>query len=204
LHSERVVLDYGCGWGRIIRFFLKDIDPNNLHGIDCMPEVIELCRATNRWAQFQLVDPLPPTQIPDHSIDLIYCYSVFSHLAEEAHLQWLAEFKRILKPNGLLIATTRPRQFIVDCARVRQEARTLGNAGAASAFEDTEASLQQYDAGEFCYSPVGGGDVLDSSFYGETCIPEAYVRREWTRFFTFRTMIDDRTVCHQNVIVMQA
>ena len=28
------VLDFGCGWGRVIRFFLKDIDPSKLWGID--------------------------------------------------------------------------------------------------------------------------------------------------------------------------
>jgi len=28
------VLDFGCGWGRIIRFFLKDLDSIHLWGAD--------------------------------------------------------------------------------------------------------------------------------------------------------------------------
>src|SRR6516165_2716790 len=32
--SCRAVLDFGCGWGRIIRFFLKDVEPESLFGVD--------------------------------------------------------------------------------------------------------------------------------------------------------------------------
>src|SRR5262245_14343348 len=30
----RGVLDFGCGWGRIIRFFLRDVPPATLTGVD--------------------------------------------------------------------------------------------------------------------------------------------------------------------------
>jgi len=204
LTAETTIVDFGCGWGRILRFFLKDVAPARLIGLDCEPEVAAICQRHNRWANVLVINPYPPAALPDQSVDLIYCYSVFSHLAEEAHRQWLAEFKRILRPGGLLIATTRPRNFILDCAKVREQPARLGRMGASAAFKDTAAAIRQYDAGGFCYSPVGGGSVLDSSFYGETCIPEAYVRREWTRYFTLAGWIDDRSVCHQNVIIMQA
>lgn len=203
LSTTSTVLDYGCGWGRIIRFFLKDVAPERLIGIDCFDEVIEICQQTNRWCQFELVAPSPPTHIPANSVDLVYCYSVFSHLAEAAHAEWLAEFKRILKPGGILVATTRPREFIPGCADVRRGDITLGRTGAAAAFLDTESALAAYDRGEFCYSPVGGGGVLDSSFYGETCIPLAYVQQHWSHDFVMLEWIDDRAQCHQNVIVVR-
>jgi len=41
LTPETHVLDFGCGWGRIIRFFLKDIDPARLHGTDVFEEMVE-------------------------------------------------------------------------------------------------------------------------------------------------------------------
>ena len=34
LRPESRVLDFGCGWGRVTRFFLRDIEPENLVGID--------------------------------------------------------------------------------------------------------------------------------------------------------------------------
>jgi hypothetical protein len=51
------------------------------------------------------------------------------------------------------------------------------------AFVGTKEWQDRYDRGEYCHSAVGGGDGLESSFYGETCIPEAYVRRRWTDRF---------------------
>src|SRR5262249_44602597 len=36
------VLDFGCGWGRIIRFFMKDIEPSRLWGSDPVEEMIRV------------------------------------------------------------------------------------------------------------------------------------------------------------------
>ncbi len=75
------VLDFGCGWGRVIRFFLKDLEPSKLWGIDQYDKVIEICKRTNRWCKFNLIDPFPPTSFSENTFDLIFCYSVFSHLS---------------------------------------------------------------------------------------------------------------------------
>jgi 2-polyprenyl-3-methyl-5-hydroxy-6-metoxy-1,4-benzoquinol methylase len=34
------ILDFGCGWGRIARFFFRDTRPENVTGIDVDPEFI--------------------------------------------------------------------------------------------------------------------------------------------------------------------
>lgn len=198
------ILDYGCGWGRMIRFFMKDVAPANLWGIDCYDEVIEICVRTNKWCNFQLVDPLPPTNLPDGSFDLVYSYSVFSHLSEDAHLRWLEEFHRILKPGGLVIATTWPRDLILRCAQIRAQKDHLPwESGLAASFVDTEQALAAYDRGEYCHSPVGGGDGLARTFYGETSIPKKYVMDHWTQRFQFVDYIEDRHKCPQNVIVVR-
>jgi len=198
------VLDFGCGWGRGIRFFLRDVEPANLWGIDCFKLMIELCRATNPWSQFALVDPFPPTAFDSESFDLVYAYSVFSHLSEDAHLAWLHEFKRILKPGGLVVATTRGRDFILTCAALRANRdERFWLASPASSFVDTEGSLVRYDRGEFLYEAVGGGDVLAPSFFGEACIPRGYVERRWSELFEVIDYIDDRSQSLQNVIVVR-
>lgn len=207
LAKSQRVLDFGCGWGRIVRFFLKDLDGHRLHGIDCYPEALELARANNRYCRFDRVDPHPPTELPANSYDLVYAFSVFSHLSEAAHKAWLAEFRRLLKPGGLAVLTTRDRHFIEFCGRVREEqkAKALDEHlfGPALAFPDVAASLRAYDAGEFCYSGVGGGGVLDGSFYGETAIPEGYVRKHWTDGFEVVDFLTDRNVCVQNIAVVR-
>lgn len=198
------VLEFGCGWGRMIRLFLRDVEPANLWGVDCMPAAIDVCRDTNRHCNFRLIDPFPPTGLASNRFDLVYAYSVFSHLSEDAHERWLGEFTRILRPGGLLVATTRPREFILACAeiRARQEQRDWAQ-GAVQAFRDTADALMRYDRGEFMYEPLGGGDVLDKSFFGETCIPRQYVERNWVRHFDLVDYVDDRRRCLQNVIVVR-
>lgn len=203
IDANSKILDFGCGWGRTLRFFMKDVLSSNLTGIDVMPLAIELSKKTNPWCNFEMITVLPPTHFADNSFDLVYLYSVFSHLSEEAHDRWLSEFHRIMKPGGILIATTWKREYIERCERARSGGDKSGtHPGSLLAFKDTHAVLQQYDRGEYCHSPVGGGEALSGSFYGETCIPAEYVKKHWTDRFNFREFISDER-CPQNVIVSQ-
>jgi ubiquinone/menaquinone biosynthesis C-methylase UbiE len=200
------VLDFGCGWGRIIRFFLKDLEGSRLWGVDCYAAVLEAARQTNRWCRFEQIDPMPP-MLADSKFDLIYCFSVFSHVSEGAHERWLVEFHRLLKPGGMFFATTRGRDFIEYCARLRDEQRKQDLQpfllGPAQSFLDTEKCLSDYDNGKFCYSAVGGGGILDKSFFGEAVIPKAYVLDRWTKHLKFVDYISDRSLCPQNIIIVE-
>jgi len=197
-----IILDFGCGWGRILRFFLRDVPAAQLHGIDVMPQAIEISQKTNPWCQFVLGSPLPPSDLPAEGFDLIYMYSVFSHLSEDAHARWLDEFGRVLRPGGLLVATTWPREYIARCERARQGDTRQAHHGSLGAFLGTDGWLAAYDRGEFCHSPVGGGDELASDFYGESCIPEAYVRKHWaSRFEIVNYLEADDESLWQNLIV---
>ena len=197
------VLDFGCGWGRTIRFFLKDVRPENLTGVDHSEEAVRACRETNKWCKFTLIEPHPPVPLAPQSFDLIYLYSVFSHLPEEMHLGLLKEFERLLRPGGMLIATTRRRDFIDWCRDLREDPALDEKPGfikgSAVAFMDADAALSAYDHGEFCYASLGAKDRW--SFWGEACIPKAYVEKHWTEIFDICEYMDDGKVCPQNVIV---
>jgi SAM-dependent methyltransferase len=177
------VLDFGCGWGRVIRFFLKEIEPDNLYGIDINERAIAACQATNRWCRFLRTAVFPPTDFESDSIELVYAYSVFSHLSEDAHERWLEEFSRIITPGGVIILTTFPRGLLELCAKWSVsdpdesfEASRVGRRAVEAL--GAPGRLAAYDRGEFCYGPH---DTLEH--FGTTCIPEQYVRQVWSKYF---------------------
>jgi 2-polyprenyl-3-methyl-5-hydroxy-6-metoxy-1,4-benzoquinol methylase len=204
LQTDAHVLDFGCGWGRILRFFLKDCGPANLWGIDVDPELVGICRTTMNCATFDAIDPLPPTAFQDESFDVVVAYSVFSHLAEHASIAWVKEITRLLRPNGMMVVTTEAREFIELCRSLRGREHEFGwHKALANSFVDTEAAYRAYDAGEFLYAPTGGGSYRPADFYGEALIPEDYVRTRWTKYLQFIDFVSDPRVLPQALIVMQ-
>ncbi len=212
VHTKRelatceAVLDLGCGWGRIIRFFLKDLEPSRLYGADPVPDLIELCQRSNPWCQFQRIDYEPPWPFADNHFDLVYSFSVFSHLDEDHHKLLLRELRRVLKPGGLLMVTTQGREFITFCEDVRNrtDPNSVAPAVAASlvSFPDTRQALQDYDRGEFCFSPLF--PIAGTNYsWGDTALSEAYVKQHWAEDFTFLDYLNDRQRCSQNVIVVK-
>jgi SAM-dependent methyltransferase len=198
------VLDFGCGWGRILRFFLRDCKAAHLQGIDVDPMLVDVCRSTFPYARFDTVNALPPTPFPEGSFDVITGYSVFSHLAEHASLAWVQEFSRLLRPGGLMVVTTQLRDFIAFCESFRGKDNEFGwHKGLANSFVDVEASYAAYDAGQYLYAPTGGGPARPSDFYGEAMIPEGYVRTRFTPFLRYVDFVADRNLLPQALIVMQ-
>ncbi|MEG4400396.1 methyltransferase domain-containing protein [Microcoleus sp. N9_A2] len=204
LTRDSHILDFGCGWAQMMRFFLKDVVADNLYGIDVDPAMIDICVNTVRQGNYSVVKPEPPTQFSNNSFDVVYAYSVFSHLSEPVHIKWVEEFSRILKPGGILIVTTQARRFIEFCRSLRGQNHEFAWYNAlANSFLDTEAAFADYDNGKFLYSPTGGGPTRPASFYGEAVVSPGYVKREWTKYLTFCDFVDDPTLLPQAVIIMQ-
>lgn len=176
------VLDFGCGWGRISRMFMRDVSVRDIHGIDVDPEFIALCKDLFESDNFTTCAPMPDGSLPAHTFDLVVAYSVFSHLSIPAATAWLQDFHRILKPGGFVGFTTRHESFFayLDWARtapgVEGYTRALGEL-----FDDTAVPLAAVRRGEFVHATAGGvsgGGVRNESFYGESWIPQAWLERE--------------------------
>jgi 2-polyprenyl-3-methyl-5-hydroxy-6-metoxy-1,4-benzoquinol methylase len=198
------VLDYGCGWGRITRFFLKDVAAGNLWGIDCNKGIIDFCRESNPWSRFELNDPMPPTDLPADQFDLVFSYSVFTHMREDVHFAWLDELGRLVKPGGLLILSVRPRQFISYCATLTAvSGRSHKQPDAlVGLFPNPERALANYDGGSFVFVPYRYSSY--GEWCGEACISRAYVQREWTSRFELLDFVDDPDRFMQNLVVLRA
>lgn len=99
------VLDFGCGSGRVLRHFLDEARVAELHGCD-------IDAASIRWLQQHLSPPLhlfrneeePGLPFDDGRLDLIWTTSVFNVLTD-TWSGWMCELHRVLRRDGLLVAT---------------------------------------------------------------------------------------------------
>ena len=105
LSSLGSVLDFGCGCGRTISWLGLDHPEKDLHGTDIDDEAVDWCRANLPLPQFRTNGQEPPLEYSAETFDLVYAISVFTHLPERYQLLWLEEFRRILRPGGVLVLT---------------------------------------------------------------------------------------------------
>lgn len=101
----RRVLDFGSGAGRTLRHFAAEAETAEFWGCDIDGPSIEwmresLCPPFHAWQTLSV----PPLALEHGSFDLVYAVSVFTHLTDNS-TPWLLELHRMLKPDGLLIAT---------------------------------------------------------------------------------------------------
>lgn len=190
------ILDFGVGWGRVARFFLRDMPLENIHGVDVTPEFTEICKETFQSQNFLTCQPHPPTSLPGSHYDFIVGYSVFSHLSEDACMAWMKEFSRILVPGGIVALTTRGRPFLDFCESLKGKNQSGYLEALGRIFEDFDMARASYDCGEFVHSnihEVSGGGALNATFYGETFIPEAYARRAYAPFLKLEKFMHDQS-----------
>jgi SAM-dependent methyltransferase len=99
------ILDFGCGCGRVTRHF-HFLKKAKVYGTDYNRRLIDWCRQCLQFAEFETNELSPPLAYRDAQFDLIYAFSVFTHLTESLQQGWLAELSRVLKPGGHLFLTT--------------------------------------------------------------------------------------------------
>jgi SAM-dependent methyltransferase len=205
LGRDAHVLDFGCGWGRYARMFLRDVPEDNIWCADTWDVALDSCRETGVPGQKVLLPQMPPSDLPAGRFDLVVAYSVFSHLSPEAHAAWAEEFARVVRPGGLAFATTQARWFLDDCKELRdhpERVNSVWQEHLASSFVDHDGSLELYDAGTFLFAPTGGAGQ-EGAFYGEAVVPRAVFETQWRENFSLLDFIEDRARCPQAVAVLQ-
>lgn len=95
------VLDLGCGPGQWTAF-LHDLGAD-VTGIDVVPEFIAHARATHPGPEFRL-GSMSRVELPDHSLAGILAWYSTIHLPPAGLDAALAEFRRLLADDGVLVA----------------------------------------------------------------------------------------------------
>ncbi|HET7827036.1 MAG TPA: class I SAM-dependent methyltransferase, partial [Anaeromyxobacter sp.] len=164
------ILDYGCGWGRLIRLMYKFSSPDRIWGCDAWESSLALCGRYRVRAHLAPCDEVPTgAPFPGVTFELVYAFSVLTHLSERTAKAVMGALRRSVARDGLCAVTVRPveywdyhpqQQNAVDVARMKRD-------HARSGFAFTPHNR-----------PPVGGEVT----YGDASISLDYIARNWTEW----------------------
>src|SRR5215471_15671660 len=97
------VLDFGAGVGYSVPFFARHMPAARVTCLDVSQKSLEIGAAKHgNAADFRHFDG-KRIPYPDGTFDVALASCVFHHIPHEEHVALLAEIRRVLAPNGLLL-----------------------------------------------------------------------------------------------------
>jgi hypothetical protein len=162
-----MMLDYGCGWGRILRLMYRFTAPENLYGCDPWDRSIEICKDDGIIANLAVSDYLPKKlPFPEAKFDVIYAFSVFTHLSERSAKTAIDACRKSIKDEGLLAITIRPLSYW----DAHQESQGKVN---------REKMKSLHTESGFAFTPHQRASVDGDITYGDTSISLDYIAKNW-------------------------
>jgi SAM-dependent methyltransferase len=144
------ILDFACGYGRLLRFLTLSVPPTRIWASEIQPDALDF--VVREFGVHGTISNVNPDRFePGRQFDFIWAASLFSHLPRHLFHGWLARLTSILEPHGVL------------CFSARDE-------------RDLPPDIPMPHGG-FHFSPVSENEPLDNSVYGTTWVTEAFVRR---------------------------
>ena len=107
------VLDAGCGQGKALKPLQRRFQATRVIGVDVDAHALEAARAeaARRGLQAEFIEAdCARIPLPDASVDLVFCHQTLHHLVRQD--ETLAEFRRLLKPGGLLLLAESTKAYI--------------------------------------------------------------------------------------------
>lgn len=109
LKRGATVLDLGCGGGRNAHYLAQK--GYQVYGVDVAAEAVEFCR--ERFARFNLPGTFKQgtfehISFPDDYFAGVICIAALDHVPFESAQVAMAEIRRVLMPNGVILLTFDP------------------------------------------------------------------------------------------------
>lgn len=101
--EPRAIMDFGAGVGNALKPLRSEFPDAAIHCVDVSAESLRQCEALNvRNSTVQVYDgeTLP---FRTGSMDVVFTACVFHHIAEADHVRLLAELRRCLRPEGMMV-----------------------------------------------------------------------------------------------------
>lgn len=112
LPEQGVVVDLGCGCGRTARWLAPQVTAGGgrFLGFDVNARLAGWC-AANLPGEYASNRLTPPLACEAGAVDVLYAYSVLTHLREATAARWLNEIARVLRPGGLAMLSFHDEAF---------------------------------------------------------------------------------------------
>jgi SAM-dependent methyltransferase len=154
INECRAVLDFGVGCGRIARHWAGVSGPE-FYACDYNELLVRWCQENLPFLRTAKNELEPPLPYDDEAFDVVYAYSVFTHLTEPLQHRWMAELVRVVESGGRIVFSTHG-----DAARDQME----------------PSVAERYDRGELAVRFAGTpGSNLCSAFHPEDWVRETLV-----------------------------
>jgi SAM-dependent methyltransferase len=139
-------LDFGCGSGRLLEKMPFGID-TKVFGCDVNGEAIGYAQSALTNCSLYKNELMPPLIYKNDFFDLIYSFSVFSHLSLEVEEKWLSELARVGK-SGCIYAITIHGDYWIE-ATLQAESELAKEAGFYYKIVHPEGTFPSYYEASF-------------------------------------------------------
>jgi SAM-dependent methyltransferase len=202
--GARGYLDFGAGWGRIGRFFLRDFERSDMFGVDIDAGMVEFCKRADLPGAFLQIENGKALPFEKGRFRLVTAYSVFTHLPPALFAAWMAELLRVLAPGGMLVFTVESLRFLDFIETIDPETtESEWHKSLAGYKSELTRMRSEVDAGGIAYMATGGGDVRTPEVYGEAVVSRAYLENLVKPYGRLVDYIDDGSRFWQAVVVVQ-
>ena len=151
-----------------MRLMLKYAEPDHLFGVDAWTESIEICRKDGVLGHLAVSDYIPD-RLPfgETRFDLVYAFSVFTHLSEKTAQRCLAAIRTRMTPRSLLAITIRPVEY-------------WGFNNALDKGYTAEQLTDTHRRTGYAFFPHNRAPIDGEVTYGDTSMSLDYIATSWT------------------------
>lgn len=164
--SKMKVLDYGCGWGRLMRMLYRYVPADHITGLDPWPPSLDRCAQTRVKGELKQIDYIPKSLPVKGPFDLIFAYSVFTHISERAQTAALKAMRNVIAKDGLLALTIRQVNYWEQAPDTDTATRKM--------------LLEAHTRNGFAFHRHSDEATDRATDYGDTSQTLDYIRRNWT------------------------
>lgn len=161
---DHYVLDYGCGWGRLLRLMPYFVDHDRLEGVDALKASVDICLSNGVLSLVRQVNSIPDRFDSDlfGRFGIVSLFSVFTHTPDWLTREILRLAHTSSNSDALVFCTIRTDDWLV----------VRNGLWPQDVIDGARASFGQTG---YAFIPIGGiSSGFSSDQYGDTIVSPNY------------------------------